>query len=80
MTLRELAKNYDGSVNMSVYATAEDEKPEFTFPSAIHEKIKDEIMDKEISSYKVENKILYTEIKVVLAQETVTDQGPEGNE
>lgn len=80
MTLRELAKNYDGSVNMSVYATAADEKPEFTFPSAIHEKIKDEIMDKEISSYKVENKILYTEIKVVLAQETVTDQEPEGNE
>ena len=80
MTLRELAKNYDGSVNMSVYATAADEKPEFTFPSTIHEKIKDEIMDKEISSYKVENKILYTEIKVVLAQETVTDQEPEGNE
>lgn len=77
MTLRELAKNYDGSVNMSVYATAEDEKPEFTFPSGIHEKIKDEIMDKEISSYKVENKILYAEIKVVLTQETVTDQKPE---
>ena len=78
MTLRELAKNYDGSVNMSVYATAEDEKPEFTFPSGIHEKIKDEIMDKEISSYKVENKILYAEIKVVLTQETVTDQKLEG--
>lgn len=80
MTLRELAKNYDGSVNMSVYVTAEDEKPEFTFPSRIHEKIKDEIMDKEISSYKIENIIFYSEIKVVLAQETVTDQKTEDDE
>lgn len=38
MTLRELAKHYDGTVNMSVYAAAEDEKPEFTLPSGIHEK------------------------------------------
>lgn len=80
MTLRELAKHYDGTVNMSVYATAEDEKPEFTFPSSIHEKIKDEIMDKEIANYKIENKIIYSEIKVVLAQEVIADQEPEVTE
>lgn len=80
MTLGELARHYDGTVNMSVYAAAEDEKPEFTFPSGIHEKIKDEIMDKEIANYKIENKIIYSEIKVVLAQEVIADQEPEVTE
>lgn len=80
MTLKELAKGYDGSVNMNVYGSEEDEKPEFTFPSDIHEIIKDEIMDKEIGNYKVENKILYSEIKIVLAQKVVENQETEDTE
>lgn len=43
-------------------------------------KIKDEIMDKEIANYKIENKIIYSEIKVVLAQEVIADQEPEVTE
>ncbi len=80
MTLRELAKGYGGSINMSVYGSEEDEKPEFTFPSNIHEIIKDEIMDKEIASYKVENKILYSEMKVVLTQKVTENQETEDTE
>lgn len=81
MTLRELAQNYNGSINIGVYGAETDETPEFVFPSNIHEKIKDEVMDREIACYTVKsNLLLNSQIHVVLAQETVIDQKPEGNE
>ena len=80
MTLRELAESYNGTITMSVFASAEDEKPALTFPSDIHAAIKDEIMDKEVADYKVENHILYSEIKVTLAADTPAEPDTEVTE
>lgn len=72
MTLRELVANHYGCINIGVYGSETDEKAEFVFPSDLHDKIKDEIMDKEIACYKVKpNRLLVPEIHVILAQDEI---------
>lgn len=80
MTLRELAESYNGSITMNVFASAEDEKPIVTFPSDNYAAIKDEILDKEVTDYKVNTLILYSEIKVVLAADTPAEPDTEVTE
>lgn len=81
MTLRELAGAHNGSITMTVYASADDEKPLVTFQSNNYGAIKDEILDKEVDKYTVKTLILYSELSVVLVSDALLeDVGTEDTE
>lgn len=51
MTLRELAKGYDGDVLIKAYENKKSKIPTAIMQSSVTDAIKDEILDREIYSY-----------------------------
>lgn len=51
MTLRELAKGYDGDVLIKAYENEKSKIPTAIMQSSVTDAIKDEILDREIYSY-----------------------------
>ena len=53
MTLRELAKGYDGDVLIKAYENEKSKIPTAIMQSSVTDAIKDEILDREIYSYAI---------------------------
>lgn len=51
MTLRELAKGYDGDVLIKAYENEKSKTPTAIMQSSITDAIKDEVLDREIYNY-----------------------------
>lgn len=60
MTLRELAKGYDGDVLIKVYENEKSKTPTAIMQSSVTDAIKDEILDREIHSYAMVYQSLFT--------------------
>ena len=60
MTLRELAKGYDGDVLIKAYENEKSKIPTAIMQSSVTDAIKDEILDREIYSYAMVYQSLFT--------------------
>lgn len=60
MTLRELAKGYDGDVLIKAYENEKSKIPTAIMQSSVTDAIKDEILDREIYSYAMAYQSLFT--------------------
>lgn len=60
MTLRELAKGYDGDVLIKAYENEKSKIPMAIMQSSVTDAIKDEILDREIYSYAMVYQSLFT--------------------
>lgn len=61
MTLRELAKGYDGDVLIKAYENEKSKTPTAIMQSSITDAIKDEVLDKDIYNYAMVYQSLFTQ-------------------
>lgn len=61
MTLRELAKGYDGDVLIKAYEDEKSKIPTAIMQSSITDAIKDEVLDKDIYNYAMVYQSLFTQ-------------------